>query len=184
VAYSQNNEEDILLQLFRDCPPGRLLDVGAWNGRTFSNSLALIEKGWGGVLVEPSPGPFQRLLAEHRGRTKVDLVCAALAPKPGILPFYATDDAVSTLSEEHRATWAGEVSFGTAFNFINIDTEGSSVDLLIDLIIPQETRVLCVEFDGRLQEVKDLMYARGFDFVTSNSENAIFVDTTWNRKSL
>ena len=55
--YSQAAEQPHILKAFEGRPPGRLLDIGAWNPFTFSHSRALIEMGWFGVLVEPSPGP-------------------------------------------------------------------------------------------------------------------------------
>lgn len=50
--YSQNDEEAIIMRYFAN-RTGRLLDIGAADGMTNSNSLALIERGWRAVLVEP-----------------------------------------------------------------------------------------------------------------------------------
>ncbi len=58
--YSQNNEEQIIIEYFKDFK-GHLLDIGANDGLTLSNSRKLIELGWTGDLVEPSPNAFQKL---------------------------------------------------------------------------------------------------------------------------
>lgn len=42
--------------------PGRFLDIGGWHPVIFSNTRALVEIGWEGVIVEPSPGPFINFL--------------------------------------------------------------------------------------------------------------------------
>ena len=63
--YSQNDEEKIILDLLKDQPVGRLLDIGAFDGKTFSNSLALFEKGWSGVVVEPNPESLVALIKLH-----------------------------------------------------------------------------------------------------------------------
>ena len=42
--YSQNQEEQIILDYFNDVKVGHVLDIGANDGKTFSNSLALIER--------------------------------------------------------------------------------------------------------------------------------------------
>lgn len=52
--YSQNNEQEIILNYFGDFK-GRFLDIGAYNGVDISNTRALLELGWSGVLVEPNP---------------------------------------------------------------------------------------------------------------------------------
>lgn len=45
------------------CPTKkRFLEIGAWDPITFSNTRALVELGWRGVMIEPSPGPFIELL--------------------------------------------------------------------------------------------------------------------------
>lgn len=41
---------------------GRFLDVGSWDPITFSNTRALFELGWSGVMIEPAPGPMLELL--------------------------------------------------------------------------------------------------------------------------
>src|SRR6186713_1166854 len=64
--YSQNNEEQIILDYFREGKRGKVLDIGANDGITFSNSAKLIELGWSAVLVEPSPIAYQRLLQQHK----------------------------------------------------------------------------------------------------------------------
>ena len=61
--YSQYLEEQLILQAFEtpsDAPV--FLDIGAWHPTIFSNTRALIERGWAGVIVEPSPGPFINLM--------------------------------------------------------------------------------------------------------------------------
>ncbi len=42
----------------------KFLDVGAWDPITFSNTRALVELGWSGVMIDPAPGPFIELLRQ------------------------------------------------------------------------------------------------------------------------
>lgn len=58
--YSQHGEQQIILDYFKGFM-GTLLDIGANDGVTFSNSRALLERGWYGVLVEPSEKTFKEL---------------------------------------------------------------------------------------------------------------------------
>jgi hypothetical protein len=61
LSHSQSDEEKYILEAVGD-QPGRFLDIGCWDPITFSNTRALTERGWSGVMVEPSPGPFVELL--------------------------------------------------------------------------------------------------------------------------
>jgi hypothetical protein len=60
--YSQYKEEEAILATFPDKTDGRFLDIGCWDPITFSNTRALVERGWSGVMIEPAPGPFLELL--------------------------------------------------------------------------------------------------------------------------
>src|ERR1035437_6109979 len=54
MRYSQNSEEDFILDFFKDYPKGQAIDIGAYDTFRFSNTRALYETGkWSGVLVEP-----------------------------------------------------------------------------------------------------------------------------------
>src|SRR5688572_24370294 len=61
MAYSQNNEEQVILNYFKDYTTGTFVDIGANDGKTFSNTYALSQRGFCGILVEPSPKAFFKL---------------------------------------------------------------------------------------------------------------------------
>ena len=103
--YSQNKEDEIVLNYFGDFV-GVLLDIGANDGITLSNSRLLIERGWEADLVEPSPNAFAKLRAatlEERtlvgdtfqttyGETdRIGLYNFAIAKENGVIPFYESD---------------------------------------------------------------------------------------------
>jgi len=46
---------------------GFLVDVGANDGITFSNSRALLERKWKGMLVDPNPTAFRLLVDNSEG---------------------------------------------------------------------------------------------------------------------
>ena len=85
--YSQNNEEEVLLTYFKDFT-GVLLDIGANDGKTFSNSYALISHGWQAVLIEPSQSAFDKLEALHYDNEKVDYYNIAIGTQDGKATFH------------------------------------------------------------------------------------------------
>src|SRR5688500_627703 len=110
--YSQNGEEAVLRAHFAGNRMGRFLDIGAHDGRCLSNTYALACQGWGGVCVEPSPKAFSGLMEIHGERKNIELVNAAVADAAGLAEFHDSNgDMVSTLSMDHRATWASIVKY-------------------------------------------------------------------------
>lgn len=196
MSYSQNREEDIIVQLFNaERAVGHFLDVGAYDGKTFSNTLRLAELGWSGVCVEPSPTVFPALLNVHKNNAKVVVVNAAVAPTNGFIDFFDSGgDAVSTTQTAHKEKWENGYGskfakmmvyaitfsdifrkFGTQFDFINLDVEGVSAELfaLLPLQMLERTRCLCVEHDGKIAEIQDRAAQFGFGYVHHNAENVI-----------
>ena len=80
--YSQNNEDIIIQNYFKDFT-GRLLSIGENDGVTLSNVRALIEKGWQGDLVEPSPSAYSMLEMLYKDNDNVTTHKLAIADKNG-----------------------------------------------------------------------------------------------------
>jgi FkbM family methyltransferase len=91
--YSQNNEEQIIIDYFGDYK-GNLLDIGANDGITFSNSRKLLELGWSGELVEPANIPYLKLKELCKENKKVKLHKVAISDLRGELTFYSSGEHV------------------------------------------------------------------------------------------
>jgi FkbM family methyltransferase len=193
--YSQNDEDEIILHLFKD-EVGSFLDIGACDGALNSNTLALVERGWSGVLVEPSPGAFQALYKRHGQNPKLKLVNAAIGTHSHLAQFWDswnTEPGYSTTETLNREHWTELVRewqkfvvpvFPFAdlledwrhqpFDFVSIDTEGTSPQLLdILLASHQKPRAICVEHDGWIQNCVEAAAAHGYREVVWNAENLI-----------
>lgn len=154
MGYSQFGEEEIVLDFFSKRPPTavprRVLDIGAHDGISCSNSKRLIELGWGGTLVEPSPGAFAKLMRVHANNDRVNLANVGMIyGETRVLKFYDTGGLfVGTFDDRWRDEWEGKqtvhyrpiyvvgCTFGTLFDalpgpyhFISIDVEGTNLDL-------------------------------------------------------
>jgi FkbM family methyltransferase len=193
VNYSQGEEQQHILA--HAGSSGRFLDVGAWNAEKLSNTRALYElpwKGWAGVLVEPSPEPFAGLLRAYKDDPRIVLVCAAVGAEPGMAKFHASSDALTTSVEENFEKWKTTGGFyGTfhspvvtieylaqlfgTFDFVSIDTEGTSVDIFRSLIrSSMRPKCICVEHDNRNVECLTLAKERGYREVYFSGENQVF----------
>jgi len=63
MRYSQHTEEGVIQKYVGHMPSGTYVDIGAGDPKEFSNTYALYEKGWRGVIVEPFPKYKEQLLA-------------------------------------------------------------------------------------------------------------------------
>lgn len=182
--YSQSDEESYVLELGDN---GRYLEIGSYDGKTFSNTRALAEKGWEGVCVEPAPHAFDAMCSDPPPHAI--LVNALVGKHTGLVRFHYSKDAVSTTERKHARKWASLVAFTPIhvmaisvshlltefpgpFDLISVDTEGTTVQIVEDLI-PHldtlETRCLIYEHDEVFLKVP------GFDEVHRTPENAILV---------
>ena len=72
--------------------------------------------------------------------------------------------------ETIRQTYVENISF------INIDVEGQSADLAVKIIpLYKSCQCICIEHDGRYDELRDLAFANGYSKeLMFNAENIIF----------
>lgn len=203
--YSQNNEEYFILNKFLDKKNGVFLDIGAFDGRWASNTLALAERGWSGVCVEGSPFSFSKLFVEHKDRNNVLLLNTIVVPeieiKDRIVKFWESpNSAASTINQDNYDKWKDRIqscghgsfkemfvskisfkevlnwmkSFYSTIDFVSIDVEGGSTDLALqydpDLY---GTSLMCIEHDGRQNELIYHFAKKNFKLVNLNAENII-----------
>ena len=199
--YSQNNEEQIILNYFGESK-GHLLDLGANDGKTFSNSLKLIENGWSADLVEASPKTFDKLNLLHSERKDVKCHKIAVSNVNGTVKFHdsgtllggSDESLVSTLNPSEKLRWKGTVDYNEivvesvtfnnllnltkkpTFDFITIDIEGVDWIVLKQIDLKEVgCKMLIIENNGK-EALKYVMYCKqfGLKLLSSNQENLIF----------
>ena len=198
--FSQRDEEKYIVKYFKQHGlrnHGRFLDIGAWDGITFSNTRQLALQGWGGVLVEPAPSLHGVLEKLYWNNPKIKIIEVGIGLKRGVLPFYDfCGDAVGTFDKKHAKLWEEKGKrkwekkkievitvndllshVGYDFDFINIDAEGWSVDLLgaFDLNKLEKLKMICVEFEHKEKIIEILVSKHGFRLLHQTAENMIWI---------
>ena len=165
---SQYGEHEFILEHFAG-RVGRFLDVGAYDGWNLSNTRQLMELGWSGVCIEPSPFVFPHLAKNLLQFPLVSGVEAAIIPDTdghsnGKIKFWAVEDALSTTDPRHKAIierhnpaiqykettvkalkWLQFLTqYPEPYDFINIDVEGMNWEVLRDGPLAE---MVCVEMD-------------------------------------
>ena len=167
INYSQNQEQQHIVAYFNG-KPGHLLDIGANDGQTFSNSRYLLESlNWSGLLVEPSPVAFKKLSALYNDNNMVECLNVAIANEKGRIEFFDMGEHVgngdssllATAVESECNRWHGTefkkikvkaVTYADiidTYDFITIDCEGLDLDVLCQIEL-KHTAMVCVEHNS------------------------------------
>lgn len=180
---SQYGEDQYVLEYFGD-RVGHFVDIGAYDGLTYSNTRCLMERGWSGVCIEPNPLVFPYLMQNTAEFDEVALVCAAFGEEAGSLSkFWANQDCYSTTDKRHKALIESRdpaqkfreihvpvINLGEDFTsddplFVNIDTEGTNFASLTALFKNAKPDMICVEADPphEVADIKQLLAKKGYD---------------------
>lgn len=174
MLYSQNNEEEIIIDYFKG-KVGKFLDIGAYSPFNLSNTRRLVELGWAGIYVEPSPICFQRFVETYSKDSNITLYNYALGIENGKAIFYESGgDAVSTLDLGHKEKWEKgsnvkyhpitvdvvkieeffEQSMGN-IDFLSLDTEALNIEIFdrIPDFFWDNLSLLCIEHDNKIEHI-------------------------------
>jgi FkbM family methyltransferase len=144
---SQHGEAGILAAVVGPDWPRYLVDIGAHDGRSLSNSFPFLRLGWAGLLVEPLPEAFTLLAERYRGRDDVTCVQAACAAPEGEMPLFVGSDGPLPMTSSLLPRGGASVTVRTRtltglldefdvprdFSLLLVDTEGSDADVLSGL---------------------------------------------------
>jgi FkbM family methyltransferase len=188
-GHTQNLEEQYILAHARG---SRFLDIGAYDGETFSSTLGLVEKGWSGVYVEPNPLVLRRL-QEVAKRSSSEVLPVAIGSVCDTLPFYMNGDMVSSLDKRHTDAWAKNTGMtfeivpvqvldvetladriGRDFDVLNLDVEGLNWEIFKQFDWAKwKFNLVCIEYDRKFIEMKHDLETAGFKIVYASPENIV-----------
>jgi len=182
MYYGQNLEDKTISELinskYGNDFVGNILDIGANDGITLSNSRYFYERGWVAYLIEAGRNPFNALMSNTLKFDNVFCYNVALGNENKSLTFFESSNLlnqfdkglVSSLIPEETTKWrnAGityesyEVQCfnwdyflknngleNEKFDIISIDIEGMDYEVLSQMNLDElGCKVLCVEFNG------------------------------------
>lgn len=202
MNYSQNQEQEAILNYFKDKPKGAFLSLGENDGQTLSNVRALALDGWCGVMVEPSPRAFSRLKSLYSENTKgcFYLYDCAIGTHNGKATLHDSGELlrrgdvalVSTLVEDEKKRFQSVLLYEPVevkvyrwktfynrlkiikFDFVSIDCEGLDAEILEQMDVT-DFQCVCIEWNGH-PELKERFSKKleGFRIIYTSGENLIF----------
>jgi len=93
--------------LFGQRTDGTFVEIGAFDGETFSNTSCLADLGWRGVYVEPVEGAHRKCVERHRRNPSVSVLNCAIGPEDATIRFWDSAE-FSTGSAEVVAAHAAQ----------------------------------------------------------------------------
>lgn len=189
-SFSQHGQDRFIYERFfkNASNPGAFVDVGAYDGVTFSNTLLFERIGWSGICIEALPSVFDKLKA---ARSSVCVLCA-VADRSGTGTFLEVDmpsgfekmysGLKANFDRRHRKTiqqWGQnpkeiEVPIRTLaellreyrierVDYLSIDTEGSEWKILRGFNFRAfDVRVISVENNYQDHKIRKHMFDNGY----------------------
>ena len=132
---------------------GTFVEVGAYDGNSWSSTKCLVEAGWTGLMIEPVPKHVERCRRNHSENPKVTIIESACGTYDGTVTIYY-NSSLSTTSKDmvlayQQVAWANsslnnpiEVpmarlstllenhNWPSRFDLLVVDTEGTELDVL------------------------------------------------------
>ena len=88
--------------MFGERADGTFVEVGAYDGETYSNTSCLADLGWRGVYVEPVPSSCARCRQRHAANPRVSVIECAVGAADGTATLWQNGPC-STLSDAEHA---------------------------------------------------------------------------------
>jgi hypothetical protein len=188
---SQHGEQETILA-WAGSRNGSFIDLGAYDGVTFSNTAALADRGWPGLCIEAAPDAASACARRYSDRPDVDVLLAAFDPFGGPGPaliHWTPGKMYSSLKPDRRedspatgllvprvdlAWLGGRASVVPRPLFCSVDLEGDSISAARWLVQALEPDCVCVEAvnPGEREELAEV--CAGWHQLATNSWNGIY----------
>lgn len=205
-AQSKPPEDAIAAALFTNSDyRNTFVDIGAYDGVTFSNTFHFYEREWKGINLEPHPDNYA-LLCQNQPHA-VNLMFAAgatheyesqiwTAPGKSVVTGYALPDwYVASEVPNGRAglvpmtvnritlTTVLEQARIETVDLLSLDVDGTELDVLRGLDLSRwRPRLMIIEFNHALAEMSAYLAIYGYRLARNNGLNAFYVQTAEDAK--
>ena len=147
-------------RLYRDAGLPRIgtfVEIGGFDGETWSNTSFLADEGWRGVYVEPVPGHARKIAARHF-LNRVRIEQRAVSRDPGRLTFCAMGPLSTAVDEHKRAYESIDWARDSALHARQIVVEAEPLDAILDRnMVPHDFDLLVVDVEGAEEPIVEAL---------------------------
>ncbi len=188
--HSQYGQDYYILRHFNFKKEGFFIDIGAFDGVTFSNTKSLEDLGWKGICIEPNPDMYEKVCSsrkcvsynvaltqkeEEKDFVKIQGACAVLSGikeeyHPSHIERIKTEinkvggniDTIKVKGITFDSLMADFQDINT-IDYISIDTEGNEFKILKSIDFSKyDIRVLSIENNYKDPEIQRFMKNAGY----------------------
>jgi len=190
LYFSQYGQDKYVLEYFKNKKDGFFIDIGAYNGVTFSNTLRMENLGWKGICIEPNPYTFKKL-CKTRKCAKYNVALDAADSDKEFIKITGHCAVLSGIKEDYHPKHVERIqkeleeiggsmetinvktmTFDTlmadfkdvsVIDYISIDTEGNEFKILKTIDFSKyDIRVISVENNYSDPELQEFMRNLGY----------------------
>lgn len=191
MFYGQHNEDAYIKTFFPDNYTGVCVDVGAYDGKSGSNTYYFEERGWRCLCIEPILESF--IACRNCRKECVNCACGEHNQENASFTIFCLEgqnlSAISSLSPDQRlidshnhlitkregvllqvktlTTLLDERNYPTNIDFISIDTENTELDVLKGLDLNKyNVKLLVIENNFNEPQIEE--YLKKFNYKKVN----------------
>tara|TARA_A100001388_G_C28666529_1_gene449396 strand:+ start:183 stop:896 length:714 start_codon:yes stop_codon:yes gene_type:complete len=133
---------------------GFFVEVGAYDGESFSNTSCLADHGWSGIYIEPIKEFSEKCRKRHKNNSNVKVLNLAAGIEEKEITIYQ-GDTLSTTSEDQmnkykKISWSKHIKFKK-----QICIQKPLEKILLENDVPLFFDILVVDVEGKEKEVFD-----------------------------
>lgn len=197
--YSQGGQDAVALLAMPDLERGTFVEVGCIDGKRFSNTLALEQRGWSGVCIEAHPA-FVDQLRTNRPNSRVIHAAVGAKDADSVTLHANSRGTLSTLDPTLENSFAeGFGEFFTGFeptpvpmrslasifdelgipapDLLSVDTEGCDLDVIRGLEVGRYApRLILVEAfrDRDLAQIDAILLPAGYQRAAADIDDHFY----------
>lgn len=148
-----NDLNSIYMKYFGYPSKGFFVEVGAFDGESFSNTSCLADHGWNGIYVEPIEPHYNACLSRHKNND-VSVVRCSIGVEEGEIDIYVGGPL--TTSDPEQVQRYSEIDWAQHIPFYKSKCEQMKLDSLLEHFeVSPEFDILGVDVEGRENDVFD-----------------------------
>ena len=150
---SQSLEASKLWPVLSSHPSAVIVDIGANDGITLSNSYFFVQKGWRAILVEPLADSLAKAKLVHKSNPLVEFEEVAISDRTGksklFLDKYGDANLFATITEEPNRL-KGKFVSESHFKIVKTKT---LQEVLLKYNVPRDFALLSIDVEGHESKV-------------------------------
>jgi FkbM family methyltransferase len=203
--FSQVGQSKYIDTLLGSKTNGFFIESGGYDGESHSNSLFFeLERNWNGILIEPVPSFYQKILSKKRNVHVINACIAGKLPLVAKFRVYrGLSVRVAEMSEDHKSRMEREnlnlekrildyvnvpcFSLNTILaaldvkrvDYFSLDVEGGEWSVISNLNLKDlDIKAFSIEFNG-FQEPKNLiknhLESKGYEYLKEDRQDIYFI---------